>query len=226
VQVDRENVQAIEDPRRSLLGAAQEGWLEGELVESVRAKTRWQILGQQVIFAPQLPAGQPAGNPDAWDGYRVSRSRVFDMVERHQVPNLVVLTGDVHSSWAFDLPRGVSDAYDPRTGRASLGVEIVCPAVSSPTPFQGADGEARLAALPTQRPHLRFLDGRSRGYVVIDVTRDRLQADWWLLPTVRERSSEQRFAKGLVCDAGSRHLVDAASPIRASTTADPAPAPR
>jgi alkaline phosphatase D len=223
-QVARDNVLGVEDPRRSILGAGQEGWLEGELMESVRAKARWQVLGQQVMFAPQVAAGQPAGNADSWDGYRVSRSRVFDMVERHKVPNMVVFTGDVHSSWAFDLPRGMSDAYDPRTGRTSLGVEIVCPAVSSPSPFQGPQGEERLASLPKQRPHLKYLDGRSRGYVVVDITRDRLQADWWLLNSVRERNTEQHFAKGLVCEAGSRHLVDASGPLPATSAPDPAPA--
>ncbi|MGE0816583.1 MAG: alkaline phosphatase [Vicinamibacterales bacterium] len=222
-QVDRTNVPGLEDPRRSMLGTAQEGWLEGELVESVRAKTRWQILGQQVMFAPQTPAGQPSSNADSWDGYRVTRSHVFDMVERHKVPNLVVLTGDVHSSWAYDLPRGISDAYDPATGRGSLGVEIVCPAVSSPTPFQGPEADVRIAAVPKGRPHLKFLDGKSRGYVVIDVTRDRLQADWWLLDSVKERNTEQHFAKGLVCEAGSRHLVETASPIPPAGSAEPAP---
>jgi alkaline phosphatase D len=225
-QVDRANVAALEDPRRSMLGAGQEGWLEGELVESVRANTRWQILGQQVMFAPQTPAGAASTNADSWDGYRVSRSRVFDMVERHKVPNLVVLTGDVHSSWAFDLPRGISDAYNPSTGRGSLGIEIVCPAVSSPTPFQGNDVDARLAATAKGRPHLKFLDGKQRGYVVLDITRDRLQADWWLLNSVKERNTEQHFAKGLVSEAGSRHLADAPSPMAPLTGADPAPPPR
>ena len=42
-------------PSRSLLGPAQEGWLHGELMESKRGRTRWQILGQQVMFAPQTP---------------------------------------------------------------------------------------------------------------------------------------------------------------------------
>lgn len=220
VQVGRDDVLAVEDPRRSLLGTAQESWLEGELAESVRASTRWQILGQQVMFAPQSPAGTTAGNTDSWDGYRVSRSRVLDMVERHRVANFVVLTGDVHSSWGYDLPRGIGDAYDPRTGRGSLGVEIVCPAVSSPSPYQGPDGAERLAALPKSRPHLKFLDGRSRGYVVVDVTRDRLQADWWLLNSVKEPNTEQHFAKGLVCEAGTRHFVDASSPMAAGTGAD------
>ena len=222
VQVERTNVLGIEDPRRSILGPAQEHWLAGELHESVRAATRWQILGQQVMFAPQTPTDSPGGNPDSWDGYRRSRSQVYDMVERFQVPNLVVLTGDVHSSWAYDLPRQITDKYDPVSGRGSLGVEIVCPAVSSPSPYQGADGEARLAETPKTRPHLKFLDGRSRGYVVLEVTRDRLQADWWMVPAVNVRSAEQRFAKGLVSEAGSRHLTDAPSPMAAVTGADPA----
>ena len=78
----------------------------------------------------------------------------------------------------------------------------------------------------TLPPPLLELDGVSRGYVVVDVTRDRLQADWWLLETVKEKSSAQRFAKGLVCESGSRHLVDAAAPMPALTGIDPAPASR
>jgi alkaline phosphatase D len=222
VQVERTNVLGIEDPRRTILGAAQEHWLDGELRESVRAGTRWQILGQQVMFAPQTPYNTTGGNPDSWDGYRASRSRVYDMVERHQVPNLVVLTGDVHSSWGFDLPRQLSERYDPATGRESLGVEIVCPAVSSPSPFEGPKGEERLAETAKTRPHLKFLDGRSRGYVVLQVTRERLQADWWFVPAVNVRSTEQQFGKGLVSDAGSRHLSDAGSPMAALTGPDPA----
>ena len=73
VQVERTNVLGIEDPRRTILGAAQEHWLDGELRESVRAGARWQILGQQVMFAPQTPYNTTGGNPDSWDGYRASR---------------------------------------------------------------------------------------------------------------------------------------------------------
>ena len=221
-QVDRQNVLGVEDPRRSILGPGQEGWLEGELVESARAGTRWQLLGQQVMFAPQAAAGAASMNADSWDGYRVSRSRVFDMVERHKVQNFVVFTGDVHSSWAYDLPRGMSDAYDPATGKASLGVEIVCPAVSSPTPFTQENAAERLATVMKARPHLKFMDGLSRGYVVVEVTRERLQADWWLLDSVKTRNTEQHFARGLVCEAGSRHLTSAPAAMAPMTGADPA----
>ncbi len=141
------------------------------------------------------------------------------------MPNLVVLTGDVHSSWAYDLPRRADQGYDPASGRGSLGVEIVCPAVSSPTPFQGPEGEARLAGTMAARPHLKFLDGRSRGYVVLDITPIRVQADWWLMSTVKTRSTEQRCARSVVCEAGSRHLSDAAGPMAPVPGADPAPSP-
>ena len=50
--------------------------------ESVRAKTRWQLLGQQVMFAPQTPTDTPGGNPDSWDGYRDLALARLDMVER------------------------------------------------------------------------------------------------------------------------------------------------
>ena len=222
-QVDRSDIARLDDPARGILGAAQEAWLGDELREAVRANSRWQILGQQVMFAPQSVAGASAGNADSWDGYRAARSRVYDLVEQVKVSNLVVLTGDVHSSWAYDLPRRADQGYDPGSGRGSLGVEIVCPAVSSPTPFQADNAEARTTATMTARPHLKFLDGKQRGYVVLDITRDQLQADWWLLNSVKERNPEQHFAKGLVCEAGSRHLVNSGVPMAPATGPDPAP---
>ena len=79
LQVEREDVKGLEQPTRSILGSAQEAWLAEELVESTRAGTAWQVLGQQVMFAPQRRLGQPAGNGDSWDGYRACRSRVFDL---------------------------------------------------------------------------------------------------------------------------------------------------
>ena len=83
-QRSRGDVLEIEAPERSLLGLAQEHWLHGELWESKRSRQRWQILGQQVMFAPQTEPGNPANNPDTWEGYRAARERVFDMIEQLQ----------------------------------------------------------------------------------------------------------------------------------------------
>mgnify|MGYP006214894567 CR=1 FL=1 len=46
---------------------------------------------------------------------------VFDMFERAKAGNLCVLTGDVHSSWAYDLPRDPFTGYDKATGKGSAG---------------------------------------------------------------------------------------------------------
>ena len=212
-QAERQDIGAIESPVRSLLGAAQEAWLHGELAESKHAGTRWQILGQQVMFAPQTPPTRPPGNPDSWDGYRASRNRVFDMIENLKIDSLAVLTGDVHSNWVFDLPRLPFDLYDSKTGRGSLGVEFAGTSVTSRSNVgAGPDGEKQLAELRAARPHLHYVDGRYRGYYIVDLTRDRLQADFYAVATIQERSTKERFEKGFITESGRNHLVEASSP--------------
>ncbi len=223
-QALRDDVAAIEAADRSLLGRAQEAWLHGELSESRRAGTRWQVLGQQVMFAPQVQPGAAAANVDSWDGYRASRERVFDMVEGLGLDSVAVLTGDVHSAWVYDLPRRPFDAYDPATGRGSLGVELVGTSVtSSSTLGAGPDGEKQLADLRARRPHLHYLDGRYRGYYILDLTRERLQADYFAMKTILDRTAEERFVKAFAAPAGQMHLTEQASPARSQTAPDPAP---
>jgi alkaline phosphatase D len=221
----RDAIDVVEAPGRTLLGAAQEQWLAGELAESKRAGSVWQLLGQQVMFAPQTMPGKPTTNTDSWDGYRAARDRVFDTVESLKISNLVVLTGDVHSAWAYDIARRPFEAYDPTTGRGAVGVEIVGTSITSPSNVgAGPDGEKQLADIKAARPHLRYVDGRYRGYVVLDLTRERLQADYYTVPTIQDRVKEERFEKGLVSEAGKPHLIEAASPAGPTAGApDPAP---
>jgi alkaline phosphatase D len=216
----RDDVAALERGSRQLLGAAQEEWLFEGLKDSVAAGRPWQILGQQVMFAPQTPMGGPSASTDAWDGYRAARNRVFDAASGIGVKHLVVLTGDVHSAWAYDLARDPFSAkYDAATGRGAIGTEIVTPAVTSP----GGPAADRVPAILAARPHLKYVVGQRRGYVVLDLTPERLQADWWFVPSIAERSASEQFGKGMVSEAGRPHLTEAASPLPARTSADPAP---
>ena len=217
-------LRALEAPTRTILGGAQEQWLAGKLAGSARAGTPWQVIGQQVKFAPQVLAGEPSPNSDTWDGYRACRERVFDMVERAGVENLAVLTGDMHSSWVYDLPRRPFDEYDSATGRGSLGVELVGTSVTSPNRLgRGPNGEQQLAALRDARPHLHYVDGRYRGYFVVDLTRERLQADYYAMATIEERSTDEDFVQGFVTEAGRNHLEEVASPAVATAAPEPAP---
>ena len=203
---------SIEDPKRQLLGAEQEAWLAEQFVTSVRNKSTWTVLGQQVMFAPQTPTGAIAGNADSWDGYRGARGRVFDMIERAKVNNLAVLTGDVHSSWAFDVPRDPFNGYDKATGKGSLSVEFAGTSVTSPSNV-GRDGQKQLDDLRAARPHLHYVDGRYRGYYIVDLTRERLQADYYAVATIAERSATDRFEKGFITESGRNHLIEASSAV-------------
>ena len=195
------------------MGAAQENWLAREFSESVRNNTTWNVLGQQVMFAPQAPPGTAIPNADVWDGYQASRERVFDMIEQLKVNNLAVLTGDIHSSWAYDLPRRPYDGYDKKIGKGSLGVELAGTSISSPSSIgTGPDGAKQIAGFMANRPHLHYVDGNYRGYFILDLTKQRLQADFYGVATVQERSTKERFEKGFITESGRNHLIEASKP--------------
>jgi len=126
-----------------LLGAEQEAWLTGGLGG---ATARWKILGNQVVFAP-LPLvafeGAPAiYNFDQWDGYPSSRQAVLDAVRAHQVDNVLIVTGDVHS---LGMGR-VHDVHDDVTSPV-LATEIVAPSVSADA-SEIAEFEDRVTSIP------------------------------------------------------------------------------
>jgi alkaline phosphatase D len=210
---NRNAIEVVDDVNRSLLGRTQEGWLVRELAESKRAGVKWQLLGQQVMFSPLSRPGAPAQSTDTWEAYRPARQRLIDAIAGEKLRNVVVLTGDVHSSWGYDIAPNPWDGYDPGTGRGTLAVEIVVPAITSPSGF-GTPAEAapRIEKLKKERPHLRYIEGTLRGYVVLDVTRERVQADWYYVPTVTEKTTTEQFGKGLVSVAGSPHLSDVGAP--------------
>ena len=94
-----------------------------------------------------------------------------------------------------------------RQGTAREGVEIVTPAVSSPPMFSTpAQREIATMLQPLAR-HLKFLEGDSRGYVLLDVTPKALIAEWYFVPTVTERTDRETRAARFVCESGSSRLV-------------------
>ena len=111
-----------------LLGSEQEDWLFAGLSES---EATWRVLGQQVMMSLwRLGEGAYANN-DQWNGYPGARRRLIDHVRDDDIDNLVVLTGDVHSSWAIDVTDETAD-YDAATGAGAVAAEFVTPGVTSP----------------------------------------------------------------------------------------------
>ncbi len=216
----------LADPARSMMGAEQERWLADGLAASVASGARWQILAQQVIigetlfptgaqnwFAPgyQLTAQDQAdfaarrlmtdlGVPfsmDKWDGYPAARQRLY-AAARAAKANLVALTGDSHNAWAFDL----ADAAGP------VGVEFAGQSVSSFGYERRFGGDPlRIAAdFMAQNPGMRFMDASQRGYMVLDITPDRIETEYVFLPSRDIRSVAALGARKLTVEHGARRL--------------------
>jgi alkaline phosphatase D len=206
-QVEISDLAGLVNPGRSILGAAQEEWLFNELRASQRAGTGWRLLGQQVMFSRIAQPERGAFISDTWEGYQAARDRVFDFLAAERVQDVAILSGDIHSSWAFDLPRNPFDGYD-RGGKGSLAVEMLTPAISSAPLFTDPAIRDRSVLLRALLPHLKFLDGESNGYVLLDITRAQLRGEWYFVPGVMERSAAEKRGAAFVCERGSAHLAE------------------
>jgi alkaline phosphatase D len=205
---------------RALLGQDQEMWLAEQLTES---GTQWSLLGQQIMMGQLKLLGRPLEegggtvvNMDQWDGYTDARDRVYALMERDDVDNVVVLTGDIHTSWAIDITPDPNnpDAYDPMTGAGALAVEFVTPAVTSPG--LAAVTPALVNLLESNNPHIHFAEVTLRGYVILDVTAEKTQADWYLLPTIEEPEFQPAdFVVGYATLDGENRLMEMDTPTAA-----------
>lgn len=212
--------EVIELETRSILGREQEAWLAEQLEDSKTKKIPWQVLGQQLIMAANklpkleglvdfdhLPEGKKRfadrlhelekrglpWNLDAWDGYPAARRRLYRDVLAH-ARNLVVLSGDSHNAWAFDLKDD--------TGK-QVGVELATTSVSSPglEDYFPADPDATVKALYKTNPNLVYGDGKNRGYLLVTLTRKKVVAEWIFVDTILSRDFHERCAKALVAKA-------------------------
>ncbi|WP_375429111.1 alkaline phosphatase D family protein [uncultured Sphingomonas sp.] len=199
----------LADPARTMMGGAQERWLADGLEESTAAGMPWQILAQQVIMAPtRLPSVTPAWFPpgttlaprdqaelaaavglaklglpmglDRWDGYPAARARLLAASDRARA-DLVVLSGDSHNAWAYDLEH---------EGKP-VGVELAGHSVSSLGLEKRFGGDESVIARDFMRtnPGLKWCDTSRRGYMTVDITPDRVESEWLFLPAREERST-------------------------------------
>lgn len=163
----------LEDPDRTILGAEQRAWLLEQLAAST---ARYRLIGNQVLFSELNVgwAGRLVGQPyervesgylDIWDGYPAERRRVVEALR--EVDDVVILTGDFHSSFAFEVavpanelsfreegdlgrvPVYTASAYDPATAAGAVAVEFATPSISAAN-FDENTGAAIAALLQRQ----------------------------------------------------------------------------
>ena len=91
------------------------------------------------------------------------------------------------------------------TGQGTLAVEFVTPGITSPgipLMYLGAVEGAR-----PYNPHLRWFDLVRQGYLVLDVTPERVQAAWFLYADIKQPSGAvESFAAAWSVKNGSLRL--------------------
>lgn len=190
----------IDDPARTMTGETQERWL----LNGWRAsRALWNVVPQQANFSQRkLDLTDPARLAmDAWDGYRASRRRILDGAKSAGIDNLMVLTGDVHVAYAYDI----KDDFDDQASR-TLGTEIVGSSISSGR--DGADKPATWETYTGANPHMKFYNGL-RGYVTVKLGRERARADFRSVPYVTRPGAPIATAASFVTEVGNQGLTPA-----------------
>ena len=188
------------DSERTILGDEQEQWLVEGLEDST---ARWNVLAQQVIFAQTDDDRHPeeaeyARTGDKWDGYKADRDRLLEFMATNPDSNPVVITGDSHRNWVFDLKADFSDS-DSRT----VGTEF---AGTSLTSFGDGSGQTLYADSQqypvSDNPHQQFYND-DRGYVRCEITPDQWRTDFRVVSTVEESRASIDTLASFAVEAGT-----------------------
>ncbi|HEY8135619.1 MAG TPA: alkaline phosphatase D family protein [Candidatus Limnocylindrales bacterium] len=210
-------------PARSQLGHAQRDWLFAGLQQS---RAQWRLLANSSIlgrtWAPNLPPELHEGltylklihksgtgpDPDQWEGYPYERDLLIGHLAR---ANTVVLSGDIHVGMALELER------DEEPGKW-VAPEFVTTSLTSQNLDDKTGWGYRTRSTEVERlfvsarPNVAWCDMDSHGYMVADLTPDRLRIEWWFVDTVLARSPNERLAAYAEVLPGSPEIVNYSFP--------------
>lgn len=192
----------VNDTSKHIIGDEQLQWLKNELIHST---AKWKIIGQQVMMGNLTPFGITVNN-DQWDGYTADRKKFYDIILNNNIQNVIVLTGDIHSAWAMDLPYNTA-TYNANTGSGSVGVEFVCTSVTSQASPVALDPLYPLVT--ALLPHIKYVDLFKKGYGVLDLKDTIAQGNFYANKTITTLDPNQTYETGWYTKAGTRWLKKA-----------------
>ena len=179
--VPAETCPDLRDPSRTLLGAAQERWLDEGLAAS---RARWNVIVQQTLMAQldRKPGEGQAFWTDGWDGYPKARERLLSTIAGRRVANPIVIGGDVHMNVAADLKVDFDNPVSPVVATEFVGTSITS---QGPTAKQTETWRA-------ENPHIHFASGTQRGYTTVELTPSRCTASMRVVGSISEPAAGVR----------------------------------
>ncbi len=251
-QIDDVNNPALYDPARTILGNTQRDWFLNTLSNS---SASWKIIGNQVMFAhfqvgfaaqaPQTPQEVESIFLDIWDGYPAERQRTITHLDTASIDNVVFVTGDFHSSFAFDIADTVVDEthfyapvpnYNAATGAGSKAVEFTTPSITSAN-FDENVGATISSVIEAQinapllgignnpNPHMKYVDLDRHGYIILDVRPDSVTANGYYVDKINAVSTNESFGQAWGVEDGANHLKRSVESPEKAQKDIPAPSP-
>jgi alkaline phosphatase D len=183
---------------RTMLGAAQEAWLDAAIRSS---KARWTVVAQQTLMA-ELDRGADGAHRfwmDGWDGYPAARRRLLDSIATHKPRNPLVIGGDRHAYFAADLARDPANPTAPPIATEFVGTSITA---------QGPNAAALAQALKAN-PHVKYARSDHRGYPTVELTPARCTVGFEAIDDERQKVSAVRRLATFVVEDGIAGLKPA-----------------
>ncbi len=211
IVTDERSYRSMQDQTQStMLGQEQLNWFFEKLSEG---NYRWKLWANEVLLS-QLFNNLP-GSPtrDSWDGYPKERLKIIKFYETLQRDNLIVLTGDLHTTLASE----VRD-YTNRIllSQRVVGVEFMTPAISSSSLADFAKmyfglREEQISLLEqavlTTNPWIKYVNFRDHGYMVVSLYIDRAECSVFSV-NKRDPNSEKRLLCRFKYASGELKRID------------------
>jgi alkaline phosphatase D len=177
----------------TILGERQREWLFDHLAES---PARWHALAQQVMVAPlDIAAGPPEEfSMDKWMAYQPDQQALLAFLASRKPSNPIVLTGDIHNSFACDLHAKNLDPASPVVGTEFAGTSIT-------SGRDGTDVSPRYQAVMADNPHVKFHNSQ-RGYVRCTVTPERWTTDYRVVAFVSRPGASVETRASMIVENG------------------------
>ncbi|MER7915158.1 MULTISPECIES: alkaline phosphatase D family protein [unclassified Streptomyces] len=221
---------SVDDAGRTITGRAQLDWLKAGLTAS---DTKWRLVGNSVMIAPfvigsltadllgplaqllDLPQGGIGINTDQWDGYTHDRRELLDHLTSNNIGNTVFLTGDIHMSWANDVP---VDAGTYPLSR-SAATEFVITSMTSDNLddiVKVPEGVVSAVAAPlieAANRHVHWVDTDRHGFGVLDITADRAQMDYYVLSDRTDQNATAKWERSYRTRTGTQKVERTYDPV-------------
>ena len=182
-----------DDQSKTMLGAEQKNWFTDQLFRCSASDTHWCLWGNQVMFSRMALLGGNSRfipdylhNSDQWNGFLHEREEIKSLIEKWNINNLVVVTGDMHTSLISYI-----QPSDRNSAKSNIGVEFMTPSITSPNLMEelGPIGDfPPLMSLvdqmiKDQNNHLAHFNSKKHGFALLTLSEDAVNWEVFDVPT-------------------------------------------